>query len=249
MPDPMHFDAHADIYDRARPPYPAALWARLNEKRLVRPGTRVVEIGAGSGQATGPMLDAGALVTAVEPGRTLAASLSRRCPRATVIVTTAEAVTLPPAAFDLAVIATAVHWLDLGVVLPKLHRALRPAGHLVVWRTIFGDPSADVTAFRECIAAIAAARREPPRPGPSELDTDAWVDQLTSSGHFVRSHVEHFHWSVELRTPQIHDLFTTFSDWTAAEVDQAARAADDLGGLVVEHYVSPLIVLDRAEPA
>jgi SAM-dependent methyltransferase len=160
-------------------------------------------------------------------------------------------VDLPPAAFDLAVAATAVHWFDLEVVLPKLHRALVPGGHFAVWRTAFGDPSVPVSPFRQRVAAITARRAgQAPRPGPGELDTEAWVDRLTHSGHFTPTFVEHFHWALELSTDQIHDLFTTFSNWNAAEVDQAAQAVDDLGGRVVEHYVTPLIVLQRAvEPS
>jgi SAM-dependent methyltransferase len=247
MPDPLHFNAHAEIYDRARPPYPAALWARLSDQGLLRRGTRVIELGAGTGQATGPMLRAGASVSAVEPGSALADRLRRRWPEATIHIGTAESVPLPPAAFDLAVAATAVHWFDLDVVLPKLHRALVPGGHLAVWRTAFGDPSVAVTPFRERVAAITARRSdEPRRRGPGELATEAWVGQLTASGHFVTTHVEQFHWTIELRTSQIRDLFTTFSDWNPAEVDEAAQAVHDLGGRVIEHYVTPLIVLERA---
>ncbi len=49
------------------------------------------------------------------------------------------------------------------------------------------------------------------------------------------THVEQFPWTIELRAGQIRHLFTTFSDWSAAEVDEAARAVEDLGGRVVEH--------------
>src|SRR4051794_32615178 len=121
MPDPGHFNTHAAVYERARPPYPAGLWARLTELGLLGPGTRVLELGAGTGQATGPMLTRGASVTAIEPGVDLAARLRRNWPAATVQLATAESATLPPSAFDLAVAATAVHWFDLDVVLPKLH--------------------------------------------------------------------------------------------------------------------------------
>ncbi|MET9284897.1 hypothetical protein [Nocardia beijingensis] len=72
------------------------------------------------------------------------------------------------------------------------------------------------------------------------------MSRLTASGHFAATHVEQFSWTIELRTDQIHDLFTTFSDWSATEVDEAARAVDELGGSVVEHYVTPLIILARA---
>jgi len=44
----------------------------------VRPGEHVLEIGPGRGALTGPLLDAGALVTAVEVDRDLAAGLERR---------------------------------------------------------------------------------------------------------------------------------------------------------------------------
>lgn len=246
MPDPVHFDAHAEVYDRARPPYPSALWTRLSELGLLGPGTRVVELGAGSGQATGPMVRAGAVVTAVEPGRALADRLRERWPAVTVHVGTAESVPLPSAAFDLAVAATAVHWLDLDVLLPKLHRAVVPGGHFAVWRTVFGDPSAPVTRFRERVAAITARRgEEPPSAGPGGLQTEAWTRRLTGSGHFVDTHVEQFHWTIELGTEGVRDLFTTFSDWQPSEVEEAAQAADDLGGRVLEHYVTPLTVLKR----
>jgi SAM-dependent methyltransferase len=85
---------------------------------------------------------------AVEPGAALAERLRRRLPVATVHVGSAETVALPTAAFDLAVAATAVHWFDLNVVLPKVHRALAPAGHFTAWRTAFGAPSVPVTPFR-----------------------------------------------------------------------------------------------------
>jgi SAM-dependent methyltransferase len=243
----MHFDAHAEVYDRARPPYPAALWARLRDRGWLRPGTRVIELGAGTGQATGPMLEAGASVTAVEPGGALADRLRRRRPEVTVHVATAEAVALPPAAFDLAVTATAVHWFDLDVVLPKLHRALVPGGRFAVWRNVFGDPSVPVSPFRQRVAAITARRvHEPATRGPGELATEAWVARLTAGGYFLPGHVEEFRWTIDLRAEQIRDLFTTFSNWDAAEAEEAARAVEDLGGQVTEHYVTPLIVLERA---
>lgn len=53
MPDPTHFNRMAELYDRARPPYPEALWERLISLGVLRPGVRVLEFGAGTGHATG----------------------------------------------------------------------------------------------------------------------------------------------------------------------------------------------------
>lgn len=158
MPGPLHFDTHAEVYDRARPPYPAVVWAELQDLGLLRPGIRAIDLGAGSGLATGPLLEAGASVDAVEPGPALADRLRCRRPAAVVHVDTAEQVELPSAVFDLAVAATAVHWFDLEVVVPKLHRVLRPGGHFAVWRNVFGDPTVSITPFRERVAQIVARR-------------------------------------------------------------------------------------------
>lgn len=245
MVGPLHFDALAEIYQRARPPYPEALWDRMRELEVLRPGVRVIELGAGTGEATTRLLRAGAEVVAVEPGRGLAARLERRCPSAQIVVARAEDASMPEARFDLAVAATSVHWLDLGVVMPKLHRAIVRNGHFAVWRTAFGDPRT-TTPFRDRVDAIVAQRAdEPVRPGPGELDTEDWARRLSSSGEFSVVHVDEFRWNIDLDADQVHDLFRTFSNWTAREAAAAAEAARDLGGTVTEHYVTPLILLQR----
>src|SRR6478609_6351577 len=124
----MPFEAHADVYGRARPPYPPELWARVRETGLVGPGRRALDLGAGTGEATGPLLATGMDVVAVEPGARLAALLTERHPRAQVIVARAEDVELAAGSFDVAVAATSLHWMDLDVVLPKVHRALKADG-------------------------------------------------------------------------------------------------------------------------
>lgn len=245
MPDPMHFDRHADLYERARPPYPAALWERLDALGLLVPGAPALDLGAGSGQATRGLVRAGMEVTAVEPGAALAARLRERLPSVRVIVAWAEETVLPTAAFELATVATAVHWFDLGVVLPKLHAALRPGGRLAVWRNAYGDASVPQTAFRERVQAIVDRRSAPARPGPDESQTSEWARLLEAGGLFRSAHVEEFAWAVELDEEGVRSLFTTFSDWSESEADQAARAVRDLGGTVIEHYRTPLIVLDR----
>ncbi|WP_374010569.1 class I SAM-dependent methyltransferase [Leifsonia sp. LS-T14] len=247
MPDPMHFDRHADLYDRARPPYPLALRARLTKLGLLVGGRRALDLGAGSGQATRILVDAGMHVTAVEPGGALADRLRSQLPEVQVLRATAEDVRLARASFDLATVATAIHWFDLDVVLPKLHAALVPDGRLAVWRNVYGDPSAPPTAFRERVHQIASRRDAPPRPGPDETETARWAALLQGGGYFATVHVEDFHWSVDLDEDAVRGLFTTFSDWSPAEAEQAALAVRDLGGTVTEHYLTPLIVLARAE--
>lgn len=249
MTDGMHFEARADEYDSARPPYPSALWDRLEVLGLLRPGGSALDLGAGSGQATGPLLAAGLRVTAVEPGPQLAGLLAAAHPAATVINARAEDVELPAASFDLAVAATSIHWMNLLIVLPKIHGALASGGRFAVWRNVFGDDEAPVTPFRARVDEIVAARRTPGRPGPPAEDREAMTQALTSSGLFTVTDASTYRWTLDLRARELGRLFSTFSDWSPSEVDLVTAAATQLGGSVTEHYSSWLLVLEPISPA
>ncbi|HYX84607.1 MAG TPA: methyltransferase domain-containing protein, partial [Gaiellales bacterium] len=62
------FDSAADIYDRARPEYPEALFDELMRLSGLAAGDRVLEVGCGTGIATRPLVDRGLRVTCVELG-------------------------------------------------------------------------------------------------------------------------------------------------------------------------------------
>lgn len=243
----MHFEASADDYAAARPPYPAGLWQRLRTLGLLRPGAAALDLGAGSGQATGPLLEAGLRVTAVEPGPRLAGLLRAAHPAADVRVCRAEDIELAPSSFDLVVAATSIHWMDLDIVLPKISTLLAPNCRFAVWRNVFGDADAAITPFRTRIAEIVAARQAPPRPGPPAEDLDATIETLTASGLFEVTDATTYRWTLELDEAAIGRLFRTFSDWSAGEVEQAVEAVNDLGGTVTEHYSSWLVVLAPIE--
>ena len=141
----MHFDGMADVYGAARPPYPGELWRDVLATGLVGPGRRALDLGAGSGQATGELLAHGMAVVAVEPGDNLAHVLEQRLPHVTVIRSRAEDLRLHGGSFDLAVAATSIHWMDLEVVLPIVHGALKTDGRFLIWRNVFGDADTEVT--------------------------------------------------------------------------------------------------------
>ncbi|HEY2057143.1 MAG TPA: methyltransferase domain-containing protein, partial [Amycolatopsis sp.] len=66
------FGEDAGRYDRARPGYPAAVFEDFEA------GTRVLEIGCGTGQASVPLAARGCVLTAVELSADLAAVASAK---------------------------------------------------------------------------------------------------------------------------------------------------------------------------
>jgi len=240
----MHFDGMAAGYGSARPPYPQELWRDVRADGLVAAGRRALDLGAGSGEATRELAAAGMDVVAVEPGANLAAILRGRLPQVTVIHARAEELELEEGAFDLAVAATSIHWMDLDIVLPAVHRALKPDGRFLVWRNVFGDAEAKVTPFRRAVHGIVERRGGIGR-GDTE-DAEATARRIAGAGLFTVDRLRRYRWSIELTGDQVRALFATFSDWSPAEVEEAASAVAGLGGAVTEHYTSWLIV---ARPA
>src|SRR2546430_15836085 len=66
------FEEVPELYERARPLYPAQLFDDLVSLGELRPGSRVVEVGPGTGQASLPLAERGFELVGVELGERLA---------------------------------------------------------------------------------------------------------------------------------------------------------------------------------
>ena len=125
------FDTAAAAYDRWRPTYADALYADLFTASPIGPGSRVLEIGIGTGQATRPVLETGCSLTAVEPGRNLAAfSEEKFCffQNFQTVTTTFEDFPGENGSFDLIYAATAFHWVKEEIGYEKVFRLLKSGG-------------------------------------------------------------------------------------------------------------------------
>lgn len=118
------FGQIADLYQRARPGYPAeAIEWLLGPQPL-----EVLDLGAGTGKLTAALLDAGHRVTALEPLEEMRAVLAANLPAATAIGGRAEEIPLPDHSFDAVVAGSAFHWFDHEQALAEVARVLRPPG-------------------------------------------------------------------------------------------------------------------------
>jgi SAM-dependent methyltransferase len=98
-------------------------------------GSRVLEIGCGTGQLSLPLAERGVELVALDLGPHLAAIASKNLARfggARVIVTAFEDWPLPDEPFDAVVSANAFHWLDPELRFSKAASALRPGGVLCI---------------------------------------------------------------------------------------------------------------------
>ncbi|MFD5006740.1 class I SAM-dependent methyltransferase [Streptomyces mutabilis] len=128
------FNAAAAQYAANRPSYPPALFDAL-EELAGRPlaGSRVVDVGAGTGIATARLHARGAHVIAVEPGAGMAAELRRTLPDVPLVRGKGDALPLADHSADLLTYAQAWHWTDPALAVPEALRVLRPGGALALW--------------------------------------------------------------------------------------------------------------------
>jgi SAM-dependent methyltransferase len=124
------FGRAADVYERARPSYPADAIDWLFERTGVGVGDTIVDLGAGTGKLTRLLVPSGARVIAVEPIPEMRALIDVGEP----IDGTAESIPLEDGSAALVTVAQAFHWFDLDRALPEIRRVLWPGGFLaLVW--------------------------------------------------------------------------------------------------------------------
>jgi SAM-dependent methyltransferase len=129
------FDRAAADYDRYRSRYPGDVVASVIRDAGIQAGTRVLEIGCGTGQLSVPIADRGAELVAVELGGNLARFARTNLspyPNARVEVSAFEDWPLPSEPFDAVVSANAFHWVDPDVRFSKSALALVPGGTLTI---------------------------------------------------------------------------------------------------------------------
>ena len=212
------FGALADVYDRVRPPYPAAAvrWA-LGDRPL-----DVVDVGAGTGLLTRRLHSLGHRCTAVDPDPRMRAALARRTPAARVLHGSAESVPLPDGCADAILAAECHHWFDPPAAHAETARLLRPDGVFVVMWQLRDQSTPWVAALTEVLRPYddtGATTVAPPEPGR----------------HFGPFAERRFAFGVEHTRESLLDLYRSHSFHIAAGHRRRALLERDLVRLVDTH--------------
>jgi SAM-dependent methyltransferase len=248
------FDEDAALYDARRPTYPAILIDELARVGELDAGSRVLEIGAGTGQATIALAERGYRLTALEPGSAMAAILERKLRPfrlADVQVETFEAWPLPSEPFDAIVAATSFHWPDPDRRLSKAADALHLGGILAVISThhVAGGDRSFFEDVQSCYE-----RFDPSTPPgltlPREDEIDVGIDGIDGSTSFEVASSTRIGRELTYTTQDYRDLLLTYSGHRA--LDPPARQAlltciarlldERFGGRITKRYLFQLVM-------
>ncbi len=249
------FDAVTDHYDRGRPGYPDQVFLDVIERSSIVPGSRLLEVGPGTGHATLPFARKGYQIDAWELGENLATRWRENLsdyPNARITVGQFEDATLEPASYDLIYAASAFHWIDPEVGYRKLQAALRPEGWVALWwnrnAAIPGnDDFARVAGgiYERLAPELVIADIDPPAIGDVPIPAG---NRIAESGLFGPVEERRYAFTREYDAETLIALFDSYSRYqvlepaTRAQLFAEIRQAVDqeLGGTVERGFTTLL---------
>jgi SAM-dependent methyltransferase len=225
----LAFGRVAELYDRARPSYPASAIDALMAVAQLHPGAEVLEVGAGTGNATRLLSDRGLLVTALEPDPAMAAVARRSCAgQANVAIEERPFESWSSAKRVQAVVSfQAWHWIDSMVRYERAAEALQDGGWLAVvwtfpeWATM---PLCDELRAAYAQAAPTLAPDFPMHPAsqPTRLAGD-WAEEIAACSRFTAAQVHEYPWTAQYSAASYRALLETHQDHILLSADERAR--------------------------
>jgi len=242
LPAIERFGSRVDAYTKGRPGYAAAAFDAL--LREVPAGSKVVDLGAGTGISSRALRDAGYLVTAVEPNAPMRTHIGEAA-GLTVVAGTAESTGLPGGIFAMATAFQAAHWFG-PTAADEIRRVLEPGGAVaLVWNERIDEGAgAAYQAIVDLYKRVVPGARDGSQPlpeidryfgvagfvkwefdNPQILDREALVERAASSSYLPNRDDANF-------AAMAHDLDAFFDRWSEEGVVQLPQKTEVFFGRV-----------------
>ena len=227
------FEQVAELYDQARPSYPAEIFDDLVDLARLPESARIVEIGCGTGQATVPLAERGFEITCIELGEQLAAVARRklsRFPDVEVVCANFETWRAPNSDFGAVVAFTAFHWIDPQLRYEKSASLLRDGGMLAVVTTAHVLPPNGDDFFVEVQEDYETVLPDDPSTkagAPSHPDAvQDLSEEIADSGFFRSLASRRYLWDVIYTAEEYIAVLETYSDHRALDAAIRERLLD-----------------------
>jgi SAM-dependent methyltransferase len=232
------FDEAAELYDAVRPGYPDKLFDDIAKLAGLGAGSKVLEVGCGTGQATVGFAERGYRMVCVDPGGNLVKVARRKLEGYTVefIVSSFED-WIPSGSFDLVASGTAWHWVDPEVGYCKAAAALGHGGFIALFWNLPPMPftrfSADVQSVYSRVVPELGSPEE--RPSTAQRIEEA-SHSIEASGLFEKPVVRQYLWKRSYSRDDYIRLLDTYSDHRALPKGVRERLYGGVGRLIDEEY-------------
>jgi len=242
------FDDIVVNYDKSRWDYPGELFEDVIKYSQTE-SKIALEIGAGTGKATAPFLDAGYGITAIEMGANMAEFLREKFKENKnfhVITATFEEAVLEDSTYDLIYAASAFHWVDAEIGCPKVFRLLRDKGTFALFRN-HAKP-ANNELFIECQAFYEEyyyTHYTGQRPSSGHLSSEKYLEPDEITRCFGCKNFEHYGFidvvmklynvNLSYSADEYINLLDTYSDHRALPEDKRTALYKRIRETIIRH--------------
>jgi ubiquinone/menaquinone biosynthesis C-methylase UbiE len=231
------FDDVAELYDATRAGYPSEVVDEVFRVAELGDGSRILEIGCGTGQLTVDLARRGVELTAIDIGASMVAATRKKVSATNVVVEQCafEDLEARSGTFACVVSATAFHWIDPDLAWSKSAELLQAEGWIAILATAerYDDPFG--ASFREqWIRYSSDGGAWSTAPEPSLVETIAstglFHDAITSTHRSRRS----------ITPDELVRLEATRATTLSYDPNTRARFFDDMRALLEGVRMVPL---------
>jgi SAM-dependent methyltransferase len=238
----LAFAEIAELYDQARPSYPAALIDDVLRFAGVEPGAPAVEVGAGTGKATVLFAERGLKILALEPSGEMAAFARRNTVRFPDVVVREEEFErwTPEQPVRLLYSGQAWHWIEPQVRFARAARALTEDGLLAAfWNRIRWEVSPLAGDLDEVYRRLAPELGERISEGPmhpANARGKDWMGDWQGSRKgrtgFTDPDWHSYPWVARYTTSEYLSLLRTHSDHIVLDPARRQRLLKAVGAVI-----------------
>ena len=233
------FNSVAEEYDRFRPGYPQALRDCIEQLADLKPGSDLLEIGVGPGQATRLFINRRYHIVGNEPGEQLRNVAWKSLGQPAELRLEGgnfEDWDAAGRTFDLIYSGSAFHWVNPKTGYAKAAGLLRSHGCMALFWNMFPETNDPIwaeirDAYRQFAPEIAEKR--------CKNDFAATIEerrqQISATGLFRELTVHHFPWSKTFNPEEFFQLHMTYSDHILLPVATRERLFAAIGRIIARN--------------
>ena len=244
------FDNAAVSYDNSRPSYIKELYDDIFAYEHIGSESRVLEIGVGTGKATGPFLETGCKLVGIEPGENLAKLTMERFSEFdnfTMHIQTLQDYVCPSESFDMIYSATAFHWIPEEYGYQRVYELLKSGGVFARFAYHAGSDKGRPEMVDEIQKLYQICFNKASKPKEFGAEDAERIATIAAKYGFINNEYRLYHTTKDFTADEYMELLTTYPDHMSLEPEKRKVLFDGIheainrhGGIITIYYTMDL---------